>query len=88
MKKSSKMMMPKKVALKGGGKGRMMPKGGHKDGAKGIPRVKMLRETKPTMERSQGSIRGSGVNMPMVKEPIPQIRMRNTQGIPTPDQKM
>lgn len=44
--------------------------------------------TPPTRERDQGSIRGSGVNKPMVKEDVPQVVMRNTYGKPTQTQKL
>ena len=44
--------------------------------------------TKPTMERDQGSIKGSGINKPMVKEEIPQVVAKNTYGKPTQTQKM
>jgi len=44
--------------------------------------------TKPTMERSQGSIKGSGINKGMKKESIPQVVARNTYGRPTQTQKM
>lgn len=44
--------------------------------------------TPPTKERDQGSIKGSGINKPMVKEPIPQVVAKNTYGRPTQTQKM
>ena len=63
--------------------------------AKGTPRLsassgKAVREPppKPTKERDQGKGRGTGINKGMVKESIPQVVMRNTQGIPTSRQKM
>ena len=49
---------------------------------------KMSNATKPTMERDQGSIRGSGINTPMVKETIPQVKPGVTYGKPTQTQKM
>ncbi len=43
---------------------------------------------KPTPERPQGSIKGSGINRGMVKESVPQVVARNTYGRPTQTQKM
>jgi hypothetical protein len=44
--------------------------------------------TKPTMERDQGHIKGSGINKGMVKGEIPQVIAHNTYGRPTQTQKM
>lgn len=47
--------------------------------------------TKPTMERDQGGIRGSGVNKiaaDMRPPEVPQVVMRNTYGKPTQTQKL
>jgi hypothetical protein len=44
--------------------------------------------TKPTMERDQGSIRGSGINKGMQKADIPQIKAVNTYGRPTQKQSL
>lgn len=49
---------------------------------------KMSNATPPTKERDQGSIRGSGINEPMVKETIPQVKPGVTYGKPTQTQKM
>jgi hypothetical protein len=43
---------------------------------------------KPTMERDQGRIGGTGINKSMVKEPVPQVVMKNTYGKPTQTQKL
>ena len=45
---------------------------------------------KGKMERPQGKPKGraSGINAPVVKESVPQVVARNTQGIPTQRQKM
>ena len=50
----------------------------------------MMKGGKGKMERPQGrpKARASGVNKPVVKESIPQVVARNTQGIPTQRQKM
>jgi hypothetical protein len=48
----------------------------------------MSKSNKPTMERDQGSIKGSGVNKKMVKESIPQVVAKNRYGRPTQSQKM
>jgi hypothetical protein len=44
--------------------------------------------TKPTKEREQGSIKGSGINKGMVKESVPQVVARNRYGRPSQTQKM
>ena len=47
--------------------------------------------TKPTMERDQGSIRGSGVNKiatDMKPPEVPQVVARNVYGRPTQTQKL
>ena len=44
--------------------------------------------TKPTMERDQGSIRGSGINKGMQKAEIPQVIAHNTYGKPTQKQSL
>lgn len=49
---------------------------------------KMSKATPPTRERDQGSIRGSGVNKPMVKESIPQVVAVNRYGLPTQKQRL
>lgn len=46
------------------------------------------KSTPATKERDQGSIKGSGINKPMVKESVPQVVARNTYGLPTQKQKM
>lgn len=43
---------------------------------------------KATMEKPQGRGKGSGVNAPMVKAKIPQVRPGVTVGEPTQKQKM
>ena len=55
------------------------------------PSMKPMRPSgdgKPTKERDHGKGSGTGINKGMVKESIPQVVMRNTQGIPTSRQKM
>lgn len=48
----------------------------------------MVPESKPTPERPQRPSDRTGVNKPMVVEPVPQIVMKNTYGKPTPSQKL
>lgn len=55
--------------------------------APGPSKVKVRDDKPPIRERDQGSIKGSGINKPMVKESIPQRVARNTYGQPTPTQK-
>lgn len=48
--------------------------------------------TKPTMERDQGSIRGSGINkiakdMKPANSGVDQVVMKNRYGLPMPTQK-
>lgn len=54
------------------------------------PGGKMKSGGKATMERAQGKPKAlaSGVNKPVMKESVPQVVARNTQGIPTQRQKM
>lgn len=52
------------------------------------PAKGMNRPTPPTRERDQGSIKGSGINKPMVKESVNQVVARNKYGNITPTQKL
>ena len=44
--------------------------------------------TPPTQERDQGRIGGTGINKPIVKEPVEQVVMKNRYGRPTQTQRM
>lgn len=47
-----------------------------------------MKPGKAKMERGQGKIAGSGVNMPVKKEKVPQKDMKTTYGAPTQKQKL
>lgn len=43
---------------------------------------------KATSERPQGKIKGTGVNAPVVKAKVPQVKPGTTYGRPTQTQKL
>jgi hypothetical protein len=53
-----------------------------------VKKPTMKTDAKPTMERDQGSIKGTGINKKMVKESVPQVVAKNRYGRPSQTQKM